>query len=166
MESIEFDYHKAYTEGHGYNEEVANRLRAEGIRCTVPELTFARNSGERRYMTRTEKDIICNDLELVLEVKSRSLKFTGVIKKFPDWDIIVDTVSGFDQKEIKPYAYIMISQVTKEILVVPTKTRFTWTKEKRFDPFRKHWDTFYKCQKDYFITWDEFITDLRGKTHG
>ena len=162
MESVDFDYHKAMTEGHGYNEEIARRLRAEGIVCTVPELTLVNSAAEIAHMTKTDKDIICDDLDLVLEVKSRSLRFTGVVKQFPDWDIIVDTVSGYDKKEVKPYAYIMISQVTQEVLVVPTSSSPTWIKEKRFDPFRKHWDTFYKCQKDEFWTWDEFVTNLKG----
>ena len=109
MESVGFDYHKAMTEGHSFNEMVADRLKIEGIGCTVPELELVSTKAEIKRMTENEKDIIL-DNGLVLEVKSRNLGFSEDPSLFWQKDIYVDTVSGYEAKITKPYAMRYVLQ--------------------------------------------------------
>jgi hypothetical protein len=142
-----FDYHAAMKAGHRYNEIVAMRLRDHGIDCTVPELTLVSSKEEIAHMTANDKDIIVG--EHVLEVKSRNLAFTDDPMSFPYDDMIVDTVSGYNQKKTKPIGYIMISQKTGGMFVIPDYTYINWTQAVRFDRERKHEDNFYFVGKQY-----------------
>ena len=96
-----FDYHAAMTQGHSYNEIVAKRLRSEGIGCQVPDLQLVSTKAEIEQMTKTEKDIIL-DIGLILEVKSRGIGFSEDPALYWQKDVYVDTVSGYEAKEIKP----------------------------------------------------------------
>ena len=161
MEQLGFDYHAAMTEGHSYNEIVAQRLRSEGIGCTVPELELVTKDEDIRRLTRTEKDIILDNC-LILEVKSRNLGFSEDPSLFWQKDIYVDTVSGYEAKEIKPYAYVMVSQKSGNMLVVHSNTKDKWFKKTVTDPYRKVTDVFYKIEKQHLTTWSCLIDDLKG----
>ena len=158
----EFDYHAAMTQGHTYNEIVAQRLISEGIGCTVPELELVTSNADIARLTKEEKDIIL-DNGLVLEVKSRNLGFSEDPALFWQKDIYVDTVSGYEAKEIKPYAYVMVSQKSGNMLVVHSSTKDRWFKKTVTDPYRKVTDSFYKIEKKYLTTWTSLITDLKGE---
>ena len=159
MESVGFDYHKAMTEGHSFNEMVAERLRSEGLGCTVPELELVTSNADIARMTKTEKDIIL-DNGLVLEIKSRNLGFSENPKLFWQKDIYVDTVSGYEAKEVKPYAYVMVSQKSGNMIVVHSSTKPYWFKKTVTDPYRKVTDSFYKIEKQHLTSWDSLIKDL------
>jgi hypothetical protein len=161
LEQLGFDYHAAMTEGHSYNEIVAQRLRSEGIGCTVPELELVTKDEDIRRLTRTEKDIILDNC-LILEVKSRNLGFSEDPSLFWQKDIYVDTVSGYEAKEIKPYAYVMVSQKSGNMLVVHSNTKDKWFKKTVTDPYRKVTDVFYKIEKQHLTTWSCLIDDLKG----
>ena len=162
MEQLDFDYHAAMTQGHTYNEIVAQRLISEGIGCTVPELELVTSNADIARLTKEEKDIIL-DNGLVLEVKSRNLGFSEDPALFWQKDIYVDTVSGYEAKEIKPYAYVMVSQKSGNMLVVHSSTKDKWFKKTVTDPYRKVTDSFYKIEKKYLTTWTSLITDLKGE---
>ena len=162
MEQLDFDYHAAMTQGHTYNEIVAQRLISEGIGCTVPELELVTSNADIARLTKEEKDIIL-DNGLVLEVKSRNLGFSEDPTLFWQKDIYVDTVSGYEAKEIKPYAYVMVSQKSGNMLVVHSSTKDKWFKKTVTDPYRKVTDSFYKIEKKYLTTWTSLITDLKGE---
>ena len=161
MESVGFDYHKAMTEGHSFNEMVAERLKAEGIGCTVPELELVSTKSEIKRMTENEKDIIL-DNGLVLEVKSRNLGFSEDPLLFWQKDIYVDTVSGYEAKITKPYAYVMVSQKSGNMLVVHSSTKEKWFKKTVTDPYRKVTDSFYKIEKQHLTSWSSLVDDLKG----
>lgn len=161
MEPIGFDYHKAMTEGHSFNEMVAERLKAEGIGCTVPELELVSTKAEIKRMTENEKDIIL-DNGLVLEVKSRNLGFSEDPLLFWQKDIYVDTVSGYEAKEVKPYAYVMVSQKSGNMLVVHSNTKEHWFKKTVTDPYRKVTDSFYKIEKQHLTSWSSLVDELKG----
>ena len=150
------------TQGHTYNEIVAQRLISEGIGCTVPELELVTSNADIARLTKEEKDIIL-DNGLVLEVKSRNLGFSEDPALFWQKDIYVDTVSGYEAKEIKPYAYVMVSQKSGNMLVVHSSTKDKWFKKTVTDPYRKVTDSFYKIEKKYLTTWTSLITDLKGE---
>jgi len=162
LEQLGFDYHAAMTQGHTYNEIVAQRLISEGIGCTVPELELVTSNADIARLTKEEKDIIL-DNGLVLEVKSRNLGFSEDPELFWQKDIYVDTVSGYEAKEIKPYAYVMVSQKSGNMLVVHSSTKDKWFKKTVTDPYRKVTDSFYKIEKKYLTTWTSLITDLKGE---
>lgn len=157
-----FDYHKAMTEGHSYNEVVAERLRSEGIGCEVPELELVSTKEEIQRMTENEKDIIL-DNGLVLEVKSRNIGFSENPYLYWQKDIYVDTVSGYEAKKTKPYAYVMVSQKSGNMIVVHSNTKDRWFKKTVTDPYRKITDVFYKVEKQYITTWASLVEDLKSK---
>lgn len=157
-----FDYHAAMTEGHSYNEIVAKRLRSEGIPCQVPDLQLVSTQAEIEQMTKFEKDIIL-DNGLVLEVKSRNIGFSENPVMYWQKDIYVDTVSGYEAKEVKPYAYVMVSQKSGNMLVVHSNTKDHWFKKTVTDPYRKVTDVFYKIEKHHITTWSSLIEDLKTK---
>ena len=157
-----FDYHAAMTEGHSYNEMVADRLRNANIGCTVPDLELVSTAEEIKRMTENEKDIIL-DNGLILEVKSRNLGFSEDPTLFWQKDIYVDTVSGYEAKKVKPYAYVMVSQKSGNMLVVHSNTKDKWFKKTVTDPYRKVTDVFYKIEKAHLTTWESLIEDLKSK---
>ena len=156
-----FDYHAAMTEGHSYNEIVAERLRKEGIGCSVPELELVSTSEEIKRMTENEKDII-RDNGLVLEVKSRGIGFSEDPTLYWQRDLYVDTVSGYEAKKVKPYAYVMVSQKSGNMIVVHSNTKEHWFKKTVTDPYRKITDVFYKVEKRHITTWDDLVKDLKS----
>lgn len=161
MGLVEFDYHAAMTEGHTFNELVAERLRAEGIGCTVPELELVTSDADIRRLTKEEKDIIL-DNGLVLEVKSRNLGFSEDPSVFWQSNLYVDTYSGYEAKEIKPYAYVMVSQKSGNMLVVHSNTKEHWFKHTTQDPYRKITETFYKVDKKHLTTWASLVEKLKS----
>lgn len=157
-----FDYHAAMTEGHSYNEVVAQRLRSEGIGCEVPELELVSSAEDIKRLTENEKDIIL-DNGIVLEVKSRSIGFSEDPSLYWQKDLYVDTVSGYEAKKVKPYAYVMVSQKSGNMIVVHSNTKDHWFKKTVTDPYRKITDVFYKVEKRHITTWDSLIEDLKSK---
>jgi hypothetical protein len=153
-----FDYHKAMREGHGYNLYVADLLQHFGVpQVDVPDFSIATTHDEIRDKTLNEKDVIVGDL--VLEVKSSSRSFTNA-DDFPFNPVIIDTVSGFDRKIIKPFAYVMISQITQGIFVIPTSTKYDWTIEKYYDGYRKIEERFYLVKKRHCRPFIEMVDVL------
>jgi len=153
-----FDYYKAMREGHGYNLYVADLLQHFGVpQVDVPDFSIATTHDEIRDKTLNEKDVIVGDL--VLEVKSSSRSFTNA-DDFPFKPVIIDTVSGFDSKIIKPFAYVMISQITQGIFVIPTSTKYDWTIEKYYDGYRKIEERFYLVKKRHCRPFIEMVDVL------
>jgi len=153
-----FNYHKAMREGHGYNLYVADLLQHFGVpQVDVPDFSIATTHDEIRDKTLNEKDVIVGDL--VLEVKSSSRSFTNA-DDFPFNPVIIDTVSGFDSKIIKPFAYVMISQITQGIFVIPTSTKYDWTIEKYYDGYRKIEERFYLVKKRHCRPFIEMVDVL------
>lgn len=132
---MSFDYPKAMAEGHSYNQYVAQRLRDFGIPLVdVPEFSIATTHAAIADKTKNEKDIVVDDL--IIEVKSRGISFTDS-DDFPYSMILVDTVYGFDQKIIKPFAYVYMSQLTSGVFVIPVSTRQFWTMATIYDHARQ-----------------------------
>ena len=145
-------------EGHGYNLYVADLLQHFGVpQVDVPDFSIATTHDEIRDKTLNEKDVIVGDL--VLEVKSSSRSFTNA-DDFPFNPVIIDTVSGFDRKIIKPFAYVMISQITQGIFVIPTSTKYDWTIEKYYDGYRKIEERFYLVKKRHCRPFIEMVDVL------
>jgi hypothetical protein len=150
-----FDYHKAMEDGHAYNHYVADLLRQFGVPgVLVPEFSIARTSEEILDKTKNEKDVLVDDL--VIEVKASSRAFKNA-EEFPYNPIIVDTVYGYDSKVIKPLVYIIVSQVTKGMFVIPTASKPDWTIRTYKDVDRNIEDRFYMTNKRHCRPFIEFV---------
>ena len=160
----QFDYEKAMYEGHGYNLYVADLLQTFGVpNVVVPEFSMAATYDEIRNKTLNEKDIVIDDL--VLEVKSSSRSFRNA-DDFPHNPLIVDTVHGYDSKVVKPWAYVMISQITRGIFVIPTATKQYWTIRTYYDAQRDIEDRFYMTSKRHCRPFIEMVDLLLEKATG
>ena len=150
-----FDYHKAMEDGHAYNHYVADLLWHFGVPgVSVPEFSIAKTSEEVLDKTKNEKDVLVDDL--VIEVKASSRAFRNV-EEFPYNPVIVDTVYGYDSKVIKPLVYIIVSQVTKGLFVIPTASKPDWTIRTYKDLDRNIEDRFYMTNKRHCRPFIEFV---------
>ncbi len=154
-----FDYKSAMEAGHKFNEIVAMRLKEFGVMAEVPEFSFAQSKAEIRDYTLNDKDVIVGDN--VIEVKSRNLAFTDDPSTFPYDDLIVDTVSGYEAKEPKPIAYVMVSQKTGGMFVIPTAFSKSWRVERKYDRDRKHEDDFYLTNKRFGRPFSQLVSKLK-----
>ncbi len=158
-----FNYETAMREGHGFNLYVADLLQTFGVpNVVVPEFSMAATYDERINKTLNEKDIVIDDL--VLEIKSSSRSFRNA-DDFPHNPLIVDTVHGYDSKVIKPWAYVIISQITRGIFVIPTATKQYWTITTFYDAQRDIEDRFYMTSKRHCRPFLEMVDLLLERAH-
>lgn len=155
-----FNYHQAMKDGHAFNEIVAMRLKSEGILAKVPEFSFAKTKEEIKDYTLNDKDVIVGDN--VIEVKSRNLTFGDDPNSFPYDELIIDTVSGYQAKNPKPIAYVMVSQNTGGMFIFPTAFSESWKIEKKYDRYRKHEDSFYLAPKAYGRPFSQLVEKLKA----
>lgn len=156
-----FDYKEAMSYGHTYNEKVAHVLNGLGIDCYAPELSFAETREDVEQYTLHEKDVIFTRINGCIEVKSMNRDFTTDPATFPLSNIIVDTVSGYDKKLEKPLAYIIVSQITKDMIVVPVSTERFWFQDQKMDFQRGIYENFYFCPKGLAKPFSELVDYLR-----
>jgi len=172
---VSFDYKSSYTLGHSYNVKIAQRLNDAGIRCYAPELRLAQNHSEIADFTANEQDVVLLDVNGWIEVKSSSFSFedgqpetartqmrNGSERTYDR--LIVDTVSSFETKAVKPLAYVLISQKTDGVLVVPVTTKNNWTISHFFDYQRQHYDDFYQCPIQHLKTFDDLVAHLQSQS--
>lgn len=108
-----------------YEQMVCDFLRDNGIGCCSPET--------KENHTQLDIDVLLDDGR-VIEVKSR--KSTCVFtcpQDFPFPDIFVDTRQGWEEKKIKPFAYVFVSQDTGAMVWIPGDTRDQWVERKVMD---------------------------------
>jgi len=98
-----------------------------------------------------------------IEVKSRKLIFNNKPESFPMPTVYVDTVSGWHKKESLPLAIIVISQETKQMLVIPTSSKDKWIKIDSFDRTRKIKDKWYAADKSLLKEYETFIEWLLAR---
>ena len=157
-----FDYRGAMALGHSYNQKVASVLNQLGVSCYTPELTYATSFDEIDTLTETEKDIIFTEINGHLEVKttSRPLEEDPMSFQFPYF--MVDTVNSYNKKAQKPLAYVVVSQVTQNMAVIPVSTQPKWNTEYKFDYSRKIHDDFWVCPKELVRTFPELVDYLKS----
>lgn len=154
-----FDYRTSIIKGQEYNKYVAGLLQSFGVpEVTVPPfLDWANNPMEQLEITKNEKDLLVDDL--VIEVKSRNVKFQDM-DDFRYATVMVDTVYGWQQKTIKPFAYIIVSQITGGLFVIPGSSQPDWTIEEYYDPARDITDKFYLTTKKHCRPFLELVDVL------
>ena len=154
------DYPVAFAQGHSKNHVVADYLQDHGIDCVVPDFALAKTVEERRVFSRKEKDVILPDGS-VIEVKSIQQEFTWDRKSFPLPRIIVDTYDGWCEKEVKPIAYVFISQVTGAMLSLNTANRSKWWTERKMDRYRGEEYNFYFAPSNELRSMNALLDFLR-----
>ena len=143
--------------GQRYIEKVAERLRAEGLLLEVPPLTLRPTIDQAAAYLDT-KDILCRGR--VLEVKSRRVDFTRP-EDFPYPTMLVDTVSGWQAKEEKPFAYVCISQKTEVIIATRGTDASNWVVERKWDHVRGIHDEFYLAPRSAWRSFGSLVAALR-----
>lgn len=146
--------------GHTWSQRVANALNLSGIKCHATPLEFAKDAQDRARFG-NEQDVVLDLLPGCIEVKSRAdLYFTDDPKTYPYETAFVDTVHGWDKKDPRPHAVVLVSRPTGHFLVVGAGSQEHWTKEVRFDRQRKITDTFYMAHKQYLRPFDRLVEHL------
>lgn len=134
--------------GHRWSCHIANHLNSLGIACTPSPLEIELDlSKVARF--ENEKDIVLDLQPGHLEVKSRNLVFTDDPRSFPYATAFVDTVIGWDKKEPRPLAVILISQHTGHKLVIPTSTQPEWGIRRARDRVRNINESWYTVDKGH-----------------
>ncbi|MHC4676566.1 MAG: hypothetical protein ACYTBZ_29115 [Planctomycetota bacterium] len=158
---------KELKKGYGFQIYVALQFLLEGLWVRVPPLSIRDSREEIPQYTRNEADLFVwgsgNGKQKKISVKSRNIEFY-TIDTYPYKTIFIDTVRGWEAKEEKPCAVIIISQQTKEIIVVPVSSREHWTIEERSDQTRNiAAEEFYAVSKEYAKTFSELVEWIKGK---
>lgn len=149
-------------QGYTYSIEVARRFRKLGINATVPPLSKRIHVDDRDLYDDQADIVVPGDPDYTIEVKSRNLQFECE-HDFPYETVFVDTVRGWDQKQPKPIAIVMVSRQTLGMAVIKGSTRSAWTTEQRYDNVRKFSDTFYMASREQLVGFGRLISFLRQR---
>lgn len=144
---------------HGFDWQSLPALffRLHGLDVEMPRLRV-RSSIKEAQNWLNETDLIVNGNHI--EIKSRNESFTTP-GSFPYSTIFIDTVSGYDAKEKKPTAYIMVSRPTGCMLCIRADNPKGWTIERKFDRVRKIWEDFYLAPRNKLQTMDALVSFIR-----
>lgn len=141
--------------GDEWAEYVAARIRHAGKHAEATPTQVAQSAEEVQEFTENEKDILL-DQGRTLEVKSRSVSFTG-IHDYPYETVFVDTVEGWLQKRSDPVAVAVVSQVTGGVVMIPCKTEGLWGRRTVFDGKRGFEITVFECGRGLLRSFEEFV---------
>lgn len=143
-------------EGHEFAELVAERLRGRGIAARVTPMEI-RSDIDDRHRFADEHDLtVGRHRDIRIDVKSRNLAFTDAAD-YPYPTALVDTVSGWEAKTYKPAAIVLVSQITRAMVVVPRSTEGSWTIRRRSDRVRRIDDRFLEVSTALLRPFDELV---------
>ncbi len=110
------------TTGFKYQRYIADLLLAHDIPVQMPRQRF-RKSIAAAVDFKNEADAVANGK--VLEIKSRTLEFYRTLD-LPS-SVLIDTVESWESKTDKPYAYVVVSQVTGAAVWTQGTDRSKWS---------------------------------------
>jgi len=130
---------------NGYYEQtlVKFHLQRRGIRVQDEGLRI-RDTWESPTESSGKRDLLL--FEHNLEMKARDVAFVSP----GDWPydtVIVDTKSDWDQKAVKPLAYIFFSQRTRRMIWTPGGDSSRWIVDTHHDRVRGYDEAFYEVGK-------------------
>jgi len=146
-------FFKELKDGFSWQQLPALFFSLHKLDVVMPDLKV-RSSIDEAHKWLGENDLIVGGH--YIEIKSRNEHFVDS-GSFPYDTIFVDTVSGYDAKETKPLAYVMISRPTGSMLCIRGDNPGGWSVERKFDRTRKIWDDFYVCPKGRLQPLDALI---------
>ena len=150
------DFKQRIVLGRACEAAVAQAFIAAGLEVYVPPLKIRPNFEERAEY-RDKRDMLVNGQEI--EVKSTSRPFLTP----DDWPFdlfFVDTAEKIESKGV-PLAFVVISQVTSKMFVIPGKTRPHWEVFTGNDKKRGIGVAWLACRKTHLRTFSELVEHLR-----
>lgn len=147
--------------GHSWAQRLAEALTAQGLTVDLTPLVLRERIEDRQDFA-NEGDLVVRTARgrLLIESKSRDLAFTSV-EDYPYSTALVDTVSGWDQKQDKPWAVVLTSQITEARLVIPVSSKPEWRQVERFDNVRQIRDKFYEVERCRLRPFEELVDRLK-----
>jgi hypothetical protein len=144
--------------GYSYQLVVGEYLRDRGFNVEVDELKIRGDVSEiNNYTDGGDIKIHLSRRTIIVEVKSRNVKFESV-GGFPYDTIFVDRVNTWKRKEKdKPHAIIIISQINNNMFVIPVSSEPNWIIESRKDTVRNYVREYYLVKKEHIKSMDEFV---------
>lgn len=144
--------------GDEWADHVAKHITMAGKYAHATPTQIARTPEQIAAFTALEKDILL-DKDRTLEVKSRSFYFTS-IDDYPYPTVFVDTVEGWEAKQVKAVAVAVVSQKSGAIVVVPVSTEASWSEKRVFDSKRDFEVNVLECPKGALRSFEEFVAWL------
>lgn len=146
-----------------FEAHVGDCLLEAGIPCTFQrpgeEKEFRWRPDETFEATKKQKDIHLFDGRVV-EVKAPDYYWTSK-RNFPFNPLMVETVRGFDEKEVKPIAYVNVSQKTlAKVAFWVDDSRETWIERKGRDDKAGYESMLYWVSTDWLVGWELFLDRL------
>ena len=124
-------------------------IESKGLKAYAPELKITPDAKSRKEYS-DEVDLIFwreNNTEVRVEVKQFSIDFTD--KEFRYNEIIVNSITGYKSKIIKPDLHIIISKNRKYAAVIDNSNFDKWKLKKVFDKVKRKHLYFYFLKKEY-----------------
>ena len=153
---------KELRDGHQWQLWVALQLLKAGLAVEVPELQIRPSQDEINGFTDVG-DVIVHlpGRRVVLEVKSRSIVFTGV-QDYPYPTAFVDRVNTWQRKQChRPAEVLLVSQQTGAIIGISAKTEDRWMVENRHDNVREYDRAYYMASKGLLYGFAEIVDLLK-----
>jgi hypothetical protein len=145
--------------GREYERAVALRLLDEGFAVRIGTLERAETPWERERF-REETDVIVSD-RIPIEVKSNRRTFTSP-EDLPFPMTNVCTVRRWDERQIKPWAFVLVSQLTGAMVALSVaRTIDKWVVAESHDQRRDGWMTpTYRVPREQFVAFDVLVAAL------
>lgn len=132
-------------QGHFWASLVRDRLIADGHDAELTPYHWEPVEFRQQFSNESDVVVHCRTRRVLIECKSRRLDFGEDPSSYPYQTALVDTVYGWDRKADPVAAVVLISRVTRGMLVVPVSTQPTWSVKKTFDRTRGFEDRWYEC---------------------
>lgn len=118
----------------------------------------------RKEFAEKDEDILIGKGKLLCECKSRNLEFKNAAS-FPYPDIFIDTVSGYEKKEVKPAYTFCISQKTNAVIYIETspENKSKWIKKFIYDKKRGIKELNYSAPKELWKDLKHFKEEFLKK---
>lgn len=142
--------------GYQFAEYVARRMREREIAVRVTPMEI-RDDIEDRHRFADEHDLtVGRHRKIRIDVKSRNLAFTSRAD-YPYPTALVDTLPGWRAKTFKPAAIVLVSQITRAMVVVPRSTEARWTVRRRTDHVRSIDDRFLEVPRGVLRSFEDLV---------
>jgi hypothetical protein len=149
--------------GNKWAQFVSDFMSSNEIPAYTPKGRIRENISEIEEFSVNEKDIMFENMDGHLEVKSRNLSFGRTMEDYPYETAFVDTLDGWNRKAEKPLAVILVSQKTSEMLVIPVSTKDSWGTESKYDTVRGIHETWITVHKTHLRPVEELISWLKTR---
>jgi hypothetical protein len=147
-------------DSHAGSVAVVERLKRNGIPAFTKQPEEAKTPWEKARFA-NERDVIVAG-EIILEVKSRKLRFTENPIWFPFPTANLCTVPRWERRTEKPLAFVLHSRETGDMLVCSSATEPVWEKHHAPDTRRGgRMDWVYRIQVTELRPFDALVAYLR-----